>query len=562
MDWVAGFLEKYPELAVFLAIALGYLVGGVKFGDFSFGPVTGSLLAGLAIGQFAHVPVSPMAKAFLFLLFLFGIGYSVGPQFLQALRQSGVKPLLLAVVCTVTGLGMALVVAHILGLDPGYAAGLLSGGLTQSPAMGTATEAIGGLGLADADRDRLIAHVAIADAICYVFGAIGMIWFCSVLGPRLLGIDLKAESLALEQSLGMSRTTPGVQSGYRPFELRAYPVPADAKIVGLSVAQAEARFPEARLFVLRLRRADAIREIEPDLRIEAGDILAIGGRRSAIIAILGPNADEVEDRELLDSPFLSAEVLVTEAATVGQSLQSLADTPWARGIYVDSLRRGAQLLPLAPDLVLERGDVLKVMGPQATVEGGAARIGPQISPTTATDFIVLGLAIFLGGLAGALLRVNIAGIEVVLGTSVGALVAGLVVGHLRTRHPLFGRIPDGAVALMTSLGLAAFVAMTGLHAGPVFVPALKDAGLGLLFGGMVVTMVPLFVGLAFGHWVLRMNPVLLLGGLAGALTMTAAMAAVQTRADSPVAVLGYTPAYPIAQILLTVWGSLIVVLMA
>jgi putative transport protein len=149
-----------------------------------------------------------------------------------------------------------------------------------------------------------------------------------------------------------------------------------------------------------------------------------------------------------------------------------------------------------------------------------------------------------------------------IGTSVGALVAGLLVGHLRTRHPLFGRIPDGAVALMTSLGLAAFVAMTGLHAGPVFVPALKEAGLGLLLGGMVVTMMPLLVGLAFGHWVLRMNPVLLLGALAGALTMTAAMAAVQARADSPVAVLGYTPAYPVGQILLTVWGSIIVMWMA
>ena len=173
MDWVAGFLVKYPELVVFLAIALGYLIGGVKFGDFSFGPVTGSLVAGLAIGQVAEVPVSGMAKSFLFLLFLFGIGYSVGPQFLQALRQSGVKPLLLALVCALTGIGTVVVVARMLGLDPGFSAGLLSGGLTQSPAMGTATEAIGALGLSDADHDRLVAHVAIADAICYVFGAVG-----------------------------------------------------------------------------------------------------------------------------------------------------------------------------------------------------------------------------------------------------------------------------------------------------------------------------------------------------------------------------------------------------
>ena len=186
----------------------------------------------------------------------------------------------------------------------------------------------------------------------------------------------------------------------------------------------------------------------------------------------------------------------------------------------------------------------------------------MISPTTATDFIVLGFAIFLGGLAGALLRVNIAGIEVVLGTSVGALVAGLIVGHLRTRYPLFGRIPDGAVALMTSLGLAAFVAMTGLHAGPVFVPALKDAGLGLLFGGLVVTMVPLFVGLAFGHWVLRMNPSLLLGGLARSPHDDGSDGRDTNPRRSPVAVLGYTPAYPVAQILLTLWGSLIVFLTA
>lgn len=207
MDWFGRFLAKYPELAVFLAIAFGYLIGGVTFGGFSFGPVTGSLVAGLAIGQVAEAPITGMAKSFLFLMFLFGIGYSVGPQFLQALRQSGLK--LLVLVCAATGLGTILVVARRLGLDPGFAAGLLSGDLTQSPAMGTATEAITGLCLPDVERDRLIAHVAIADAICYVFGAIGAIWFCSVLAPRLLGVDLKAESLALEENLGMKRTTPG-----------------------------------------------------------------------------------------------------------------------------------------------------------------------------------------------------------------------------------------------------------------------------------------------------------------------------------------------------------------
>lgn len=115
---------------------------------------------------------------------------------------------------------------------------------------------------------------------------------------------------------------------------------------------------------------------------------------------------------------------------------------------------------------------------------------------------------------------------------------------------------------MTSLGLAAFVGLTGISAGPVFLAALKEAGLGLLLGGMVVTLIPQIVGLLFGHFALRMNPILLLGALAGSQTVTAAMAAIQDRSRSPVAVLGYTPSYPVANILLTIWGGIVVIALA
>ncbi|MND71707.1 Aspartate/alanine antiporter [compost metagenome] len=191
--------------------------------------------------------------------------------------------------------------------------------------------------------------------------------------------------------------------------------------------------------------------------------------------------------------------------------------------------------------------------------GKAARqIGTVISATQTTDFFVLGLGIFLGGLVGVILTFPVGSMQISLSTSVGALLSGLLVGHLRTRFPLFGRIPDAGVSLMTGLGLSAFVAMIGLHAGPVFFSAIAEAGLGLLFGGMIVTITPLIVGLYFGRYVLKMNPILLLGGLAGAQTMTAAMAAVQERSGSTVAVLGYTPAVPLGHILLTTWGSVIV----
>lgn len=562
MAWLEQFLVKYPELAVFLAISIGYLIGGIKFRGFALGPVTGSLFAGILVGQFAHVPVSDTAKSFLFLLFLFGIGYSVGPQFLQALKRDGMKPVLLAVIVCVSGLLTAIVVAKILGLDPGFSAGLLSGALTESPAMGTATEAINALPIPEADRARFVAHIAVADAVCYVFGAVGVILFCSAVGPRLLGIDLAAEALKLEQELGISRKAPGVESAWHMFEMRAYRIAEGAPIVGLSLRAAEERSPELRLFVQRIRRNGAILEAEPDLVIEPGDVVAVSGRREVLVNVLEARAEEVEDRQLLDIPVSIADVLVTRPDLGGRSIDDVTKEEWTRSVYLRSISRGGQEIPIAPGIRVERGDILRLVGPESQVSRAAERVGVVVAPTTATDFFVLGLAIFLGGLVGVLVTIPIGDMRISLSTSVGTLLAGLLVGHLRTRFPLFGRIPDAAVSLMTALGLAAFVAMTGLHAGPVFVSAIAEAGIGLLFGGMIVTLVPMIIGLYAGRYLLRMNPILLLGGLAGAQTMTAGMAAVQDRSGSTVAVLGYTPAVPIGHILLTTWGTVIVGIMA
>jgi putative transport protein len=558
LAWLEQFLVRYPELALFLVIAAGYWIGSFKIGAFSLGPVTGALFAGLFLGQFAPVPVSGMTKSFLFLLFLFGIGYLVGPQFMQALKRDGLKPMLLAIVVCITGLAASILVAKALQLDPGFAAGLLSGALTQSAAMGTATDAINGLALPEADRERFVAHVAVADAVCYIFGYAGVIIFCTVVAPVFLKIDLKTEAQKLEQSLGMTRDKPGLASAWRKFELRAYRLADGSPLGGLTVAAAEARVPEHRLFIHRLRRGERILEAEPGIRLEAGDVIALSGPRQIIVEMIGLRAEEVEDKELLDIPVTVADILLMNPKLAGTSLGDASREDWTRGLYLRSMSRGGQEIPIAAGVMLQRGDMLRVVGPEAVVQKAASRIGTIIAPSASIDFVVLGLAIFLGGVVGVLVSFSIGSVKISLSTSVGTLLAGLLVGHLRTQYPLFGRIPDGAVALMTSLGLAAFVGLTGLHAGPIFLSALRDAGIGLLFGGMVVTLLPQVIGLLFGHFALRMNPILLLGALTGSQTVTAAMAAVQERSGSPVAVLGYTPAYPVANIMLTTWGTIIV----
>jgi len=220
--------------------------------------------------------------------------------------------------------------------------------------------------------------------------------------------------------------------------------------------------------------------------------------------------------------------------------------------------RGGVSIPVAPNTVLERADVVRVTGPEAAVLRAQRCLGSVVLPSESTDLVVLGLCIVAGGLIGIGVVLPLGSLRIAVGTSVGTLIVGLLAGYAHSRHPVFGRIPEGALSLMTSLGLAAFVGMVGIGAGPHFVPALREAGLQLLVGGVIVTTLPLVFCLYFGRYVLKLNPLLLMGGIAGAQTVTAAMAAVQERSGSTVPVLGYSGTVAIGNILLTTWGTIIV----
>lgn len=562
MDGFASLLVRYPELAVYLALALGHWLGGIKVHGFNLGGVTGSLLVGMLIGWAFHVPVAATAKSLVFLLFLFGIGYEVGPRFLSAMKGDGWRYAVLAVFMPVVGLLAALVVAHALKLDPGLAAGMMSGALTESPAMGTASEAIQRLPIDDALKARYIAHVGVADALCYVAGALGVILTCNVIGPRLLRLDLVHDALSLEHRFGIERSAAGIASAWQPFDTRAYRIAPGMRIAGLRVDQAECLLPGLRLFVYRVRHGQSLVEPGPATRLHAGDHIVIGGPRKALVEVLGERAEEVDDPELLDIPMASHQVLVSRRAWAGQRLEQIARDDAVRAVFLRGIRRNGQSMPIGTRTVLERGDVLELIGPEPAVVRAAAEVGRILHPTTATDFVVVGMAIFLGAVFGIVAVVPLGTLSVSIGSSVGALLGGIVVGHLRVRRPLFGRVPDSAVKLMQSYGLAAFVAMVGLGAGPHFVEAVQQHGLGLFLGGIGVTMTPLLAGLWFGHKVLKIPGVLLLGAISGAQTFTAALAALQERSDSSIAVIGYSGAVAIAHVLLTTWGTVMVLAMA
>jgi putative transport protein len=562
MEWLAGIFAKYSEMAVYLAVGIGYVIGRLKFRGVGLGVVTGSLLGGILIGNFFHVPVSDQAKSILFLLFLFGIGYSVGPSFFQNLKGDGWRWALLGVFVPVVGLAAGYTVAHFMKLDPGYAAGLLSGSLTESPIIGTASEAIRDLSIPEDLKTQWIGHIAVADAICYIFGTLGVILCCGSIGPKLLGIDLKTESKELEASLGIQPARQGVHSAWQPIGFRAYTIPPGTPAVGKTVAEAEKAVEGVRLFIERIRRGQKYFMPEESTVLEAGDTVAVLGRTQALIALLGPKNSEVVDSELLDIPVASFDLYATGKAVVGRTLQEIVDDVHeARGTLLRGITRGDQAIPIGRNTVVARGDTISVTGSEAAVKKLAPVVGRMIQPTDDTDFAVLGMAVFVGVLVGAAIIIPMGNLKIPIGTSVGTLLAGVVVGWLRSVRPWFGRIPDAAIGFMKSIGLAAFVAMVGLKAGPVFVSALKEYGFVLLLGGMVVTLIPLIAGLFFGRYVLRVNPVLLLGGVAGAQTMIAGVAAVQEKSESTVAALGYSYTVAFGHILLTTWGTVIVALM-
>lgn len=563
MRFVVQALQNNPELAIFLTIALGFLIGKLTFGGFSLGVVVGCLLAGVLIGQL-DIKISSTVKSVFFDLFLFTTGYKVGPQFFRALKKDALPQVALTVVLCVTCLLSALFFAKILNYDMGTAAGLLAGAFSESTVIGTAGEAIQRLSLPEDERRALINNIPVAYAVTYLVGTTALVWFLPKMGPKLMGINLKeaardaAKNSGSDQA-GSTREADGITTAARSFDVRAYRV-ENAALFGKTISELEALPKATRVFVLRARRVDQLFGYAPDYMIQAGDVIAVMARFEVHAArgdVIGP---EVSDPELLDIPLEALDVIVTNRKFEDRSLAELARDQFARGVFLAKLTRSGIAMPVIPTTHLNRGDVMSLVGPMTEVERVAAAIGYSDRRTPATDMVFVGLGIFLGGLFG-LLSVAVWGVPLTLTASGGALFMGLLFGWLRSVYPFFGRIPEPAIWIFDTVGLCMFIGIVGLSAGPSFVAGLRATGLTLVAVGLVSALLPHTVGILFGRYVLRMNPLIVLGACAGAGTITAALRAIQDEAQSSIPALGYTVPYAIGNILLTAWGPVLIALM-
>ncbi|MFT3822688.1 MAG: aspartate-alanine antiporter [Chitinophagaceae bacterium] len=565
MNWLHHTFQTYPELAIFLTLAAGFYIGNLKFGKFSLGAVTGVLLMGVLIGQM-NITISPNVKSVFFLMFLFAVGYSVGPQFFSALKKDGLPQVFFSILVCVLCLICPWLLSLMMGYNMGQAAGLLSGSQTISAVMGVAGDTINKLDMPDEQKQMLINSMPVCYAVTYIFGTAGSAWLLASIGPRLLGgIDkVRQQCRELEEKLGVgsSSAAPGMRNAYIQVTFRAYQLDSSSVATGKTVLQLEQFFAKNgdRIFVERIKQGGKIADVKPDTMLQSGDIIVVSGRREFVLDEEKALGQEVIDSELLDFPVENIPVHVMNKEVIGKTIRELREMEFLHGIPLQNLSRAGISVPLYPETKLEKGDMIQLVGFKKDIDRAAARIGYPEIPTDKTDMVFVGLGIVLGGLVGAL-SLKVGGIELSLSTSGGALIAGLVFGWLRSQHPAFGAIPEPAVWVMNNVGLNTFIAVVGITAGPSFVAGLKQVGAPLLFVGMAATTIPLLIAVLLGRYLFKFHPALTLGCSAGARTTTAALSAIQDALQSKLPAMGYTVTYAVGNTLLIIWGVVIVLLM-
>jgi putative transport protein len=574
--WFATTLRQYPEIAIFLVLALGYYFGKFTFRGIGLGSVTATLLAGVLVGQL-DITIGAPLKATVFLLFLFAVGYGVGPQFVRGVAKDGLPQAVFAAVQCVFSLLVPVAVSKMAGYNLGYSAGLYSGSQTISAALGLSTDAINRLGLAADETKRLIDSMPVAYAVTYLFGTVGPALVLALLGPGLLRIDLVAACKDYEQRQGGGTELGGAGSAWHRWEVRAFQVKSGSRVTGLRAIEVEAMVPDARLFVLRLRRNGVIEEATADTVLREGDVVALAGARQVLVNAVGlakaaaggagnvvvEAPKEVDDPELLHMPIEGIDVYVTNKEVDGKTLAELAQAPAARGVFLRKITRGAVAtsIPILPTTKIYRGDILDVVGRTEDTAAVTKLLGVPDRPTDVADVAFIGACIAIGALIGALVW-KVAGVPLTLSTAGGALMAGLVAGWLRSVRPTFGRIPTSTVWFMNSVGLNIFIAVVGISAGRGFVSGLKTQGIGLFLWGALATTLPLIFGMLIAKHIFRFHDALILGIVSGARTSTASLGLVCDRAKSQVPALGYTVTYAVGNTFLTLWGMVVIMLMS
>ncbi len=564
MRWLHELLSSSPEILLFLSLAIGYWIGKFRFGKFQLGGVAGSLLVAVLFSQLG-IHIDNGIKSVFFALFIYAVGFESGPQFFRSLGRQSIKEIAMAAVLALSGLATVVILARWADLDKGLAAGIAAGALTQSAIIGTAGAALGKLGLAADELQRLQGNVAIGYAVTYIFGSLGAIIICVNILPKFMGRSIRDDAIKAEaeQNAGLHLLGIGEQPALPDLVGRLYRVEQGAG-AGNTVGQLElAADSTATITVERIKRGRDIISVGPDVVLQAGDIVLVAGRRAGVLAAATQLGKEQPASPDMDLTMVSRDIVVKNRELIGKTfshIQATFNQSIRHGIYVTSFARMARSIPLQADTVVESGDIITLFGTREDVQRVAAIVGLSILPSDKTDYVFHGLGLAVGLVIG-LGVIRFGSVPLTLGSGGGALLSGLLFGWYKSKHAGIGNMPVGASTLLRDLGLAGFVAVVGLQAGLQAVQTVRDSGVSLFLIGVVVTIVPLIITMLFGRYVLRYdNTAILAGALAGSRSANPAFGEVLDKAGNSIPTVPFAITYALANVFLTLLGPLVVAL--
>lgn len=558
MEIVLKWLAENPFILLFTVVGGAVLLGKGTIKGYGLGMVASAIVVGAAISALAStygikMSFDSFTKSLFYYLFMYGVGLRVGPSFINSLKGDGLKFTVLAVFCSVLGLVGAVFFTKLWHLPAGAAGGILAGSMTMSAAIGSAEEAVRqgvfALPIGKTFED-VSGMIALSYGLTYIWGTVGIILICKYL-PRWWRVDAKAAAKKYEEEFGVPNVDDAGLTGYRPLALRAYKLTNDA-VVGWSVREFLEKYPQYK--VVNVGRGDERLGAPDDLKLRKGDVIALGGALGDITENMGLIGPEVPDAKVLSVPIDQAEILVTNKALEGKELREFRTAEFAGQIAVDHIERGGVPIPMGLNTKLQRFDVLFVAGIKSAVDKAAALMGKVARPSTATDLLTLALGMILGFLIGAI-GFPIAGSKVGLGNAGGLLVSGVIVSSIVSRVRFFGNTPNAARNILEDLGLVTFIAIVGVNAGARLLTQLTgDVALHIFLAGFICTTIPPLLVWAIGYHWMKINPAILMGGVAGARSHSGPAREAAKEIGSSVPWIGFPVGYAVSGVLLTVFG--------
>jgi putative transport protein len=551
------FLAGNPYVLLFLVVGAAYALGKVTIKGYGLGTTASAIVVGTLISTAASTyghqyRIDDFTRLLFYYLFMYAVGLRVGPAFVNGLKDDGWKYVLLAVLCSTSGLLLAVWLADAFGLPPGSAAGILAGAMTMSAALGAADQAVatGAYMLPEGfTTEQISANIALSYGITYVWGTVGIILIVRYL-PKIFGVDARAAARRYEAQIGVPSADETGLTAYQPFGARAYRV-TNAQSIGSTVGALRERFPVYRW--LAIERGGAVIPVTDDAVLRADDVVVLLGRVEDLTDNMGVLGPEVAESKALKVPLDRAEILVTNRHFADLPVQELK-RDFGGTVQLVRMERGGNPIPWGQLTIPRRGDVLHVIGVKESVQKLAQLAGAIARPSVATDLLVLSLGMILGFLIGAL-ELDVRGLPIGLGAAGGLLVSGVIVASLRSRFPIFAETPTSSRQLLEDLGLTVFVAIVGINVGGTLLSMVTGStALWILLAGFVVTTVPPLLVWMVGAYLMRMNPAVLMGATAGARSHSAPCREAAEEIGSTVPWIGFSVGYAVSGVLLTVFG--------